>query len=231
MEILGPVPTRRDTARSPLSPQRARVLEELQGSGATTTVEELAARLALHTNTARKHLDGLVERGLVIREQVPAAGRGRPAWSYAAASDSREPDHRVRDYAGLAVALAGHISRTSTDPRADALAAGESWGRSLTRGMTARGVPQARRRVLLILTDLGFAPDPDSRGATARLRRCPLLDAARAQPDVVCPVHLGVVRGALAELGGEPDRAELVPFSEPGACRLDLLAPRPGSAR
>jgi hypothetical protein len=46
---------------------------------------------------------------------------------------------------------------------------------------------------------------------------------------VVCGVHLGVVRGALQELGSDPERTErtaLQPFSEPGACRLDMLPRR-----
>ncbi len=43
--------------------------------------------------------------------------------------------------------------------------------------------------------------------------RCPLLDAARANPEVVCPVHLGIARGAVAALGGDPEA------DEPGGLR------------
>ncbi|MFW6091440.1 MAG: hypothetical protein ACODAF_06145 [Actinomycetota bacterium] len=39
---------------------------------------------------------------------------------------------------------------------------------------------------------------------------------------VVCSVDLGIVRGALAELGGQPRNAALLPFAEAGACRLHL---------
>jgi predicted ArsR family transcriptional regulator len=83
-----------------------------------------------------------------------------------------------------------------------------------------------RREVVAMLEELGFAPSPDARAAVVRLRRCPLLEAAHDYPDVVCGVHLGIVRGALDELGNDPARTErtaLQPFSEPGACRLDLL--------
>ncbi len=69
---------------------------------------------------------------------------------------------------------------------------------------------------------LGFAPETGPRSTTVRLRRCPLLDAARANPEVVCNVHLGIVRGALAALGGEPEPSSLEAFAEPGACRLNL---------
>jgi predicted ArsR family transcriptional regulator len=56
-----------------------------------------------------------------------------------------------------------------------------------------------------------------------RLRRCPLLEAARQEPEVVCSVHLGVLEGALEALGSLCVRPTLVPFAEPGACRLTLL--------
>ena len=225
MEILGPAPARYDTAAVPLSPQRARVLEHLQGSAAAVTVESLATRLVQHPNTARKHLEGLVARGLATRSPAPILGRGRPGWQYTAALGQAEPDPRVRDYAGLAGALAAHISRTSSDPGADALAAGDTWGRSLVTDPSARSPAHARRQVVGLLARLGFDPSGDARGAKVRLRRCPLLDVARAQPDIVCPLHLGLVRGALAELGGDPQRAHLRPFAEPGACLLQLNDP------
>ena len=45
-----------------------------------------------------------------------------------------------------------------------------------------------------------------------------LLEAARSHPDVVCGVHLGIVEGALQEWAMPSQTAELLPFSEPGAC-------------
>ena len=215
---MGPAPPRHDVRHA--SPQRSRVLEELQRSDSATSVGALATRLGLHPNTVRKHLDALVERRLATRERSAPHGRGRPAWAYAAAIRNTGPD--VRDYTGLATALAGQLSRSSVNPRSDAISAGEAWGKVLVAG-AAPGTPaHARRAVIDLLEGLGFAPRPDSRATSARLLRCPLIDAARAHPDVVCPVHLGIVRGALAELGGDPQSAELVPFAEPGACRLHM---------
>lgn len=244
MKNRGPAPVRRDVTGNPLSSPRARVLERLQLYAGPVTVAALADELGMHTNTARDHLEALVDRGLATRERAPAAGRGRPAWRYTAAEDHPEPDPRVRDYAGLASALASHIARTSSDPSADALAAGQEWGRSLAREAQAREAragkarageapgrrsltnAAARRQVVEILGTLGFDPFPDSRATTVGLRRCPLLDTARRFPDVVCSVHLGIVRGALSELGGEPERTALLPFAEPDACRLHLRTGR-----
>jgi predicted ArsR family transcriptional regulator len=100
---------------------------------------------------------------------------------------------------------------------------------SVPRATISPSAASARREVVILLEELGLAPGPDARAGVVKLRRCPLLEAAHQYPEVVCGVHLGVVRGALDELGTDPDRVErttLQPFAEPGACRLDLLPHR-----
>ena len=59
-------------------------------------------------------------------------------------------------------------------------------------------------------------------GTTVLLRTCPLLDAARRHPEVVCQVHLGLVAGALEAHREPSDGLRLAPFSRPGACELTL---------
>ena len=219
---MGPAPIRHGPNGEALTAARSRVLERLQHCGDPATAGELAHSLGLHPNTAREHLDGLVALGLATRDKAPSAGRGRPAWRYAWAPQSQEPGSLVRDYAGLATALAAQIARSSPRPQADALAAGEEWGRTLAAGIDRTTQARARWRAVELLADLGFDPLPDARATTIRLRRCPLLAAAQRQPDVVCPVHLGMVRGVLSELGGDPRQATLVPFAEVGSCLLHL---------
>ena len=189
------------------------------------TLADLAAESGLHVNTVREHLEALEQRGLVRRESAAPRGRGRPASLYRAV----EPGDRS-EYAGLATALAAAIHRTSDHPRDDAIAAGEGWGRELARAKAARQTTAqaARGQVVALLDDLGFAPDADKRNAVVRLTRCPLLDAAHRYPDIVCGVHLGIVRAALDEYGAETEGADLFPFSEPGACGLHLV---PGRGR
>ena len=189
------------------------------------TLAALAAESGLHVNTVREHLEALERRGLVQRESAAPRGRGRPALLYRAV----DPTDRS-EYAGLATALAALIHRTSDHPHDDAVAAGEGWGRELAR---SKAGPQptaqaARRQVVALLDDLGFAPETDRRSAVVRLTQCPLLDAAHRYPDVVCGVHLGIVRAALDEFGTETAGAALFPFSEPGACGLKLA---PGRGR
>ena len=242
----GPSPTARvNRRRAHLSTARAAILDVLVDQPTPCTVRALSALLRQHPNTIREHLDGLSDDRMVVRTRAAADGRGRPAWLYSAAPDLGS-DQGASDYAGLASALAAHIAHKSRHPGTDAIETGRVWGRDLLRrssGGVGRGLIRdvvkassavaARREVVALLRELGFDPMPDARAAVVKLRRCPLLEAAHQYPEVVCGVHLGVVRGALDELGNDPDRTErtaLQSFSEPGACRLDLL-PRSSTDR
>ncbi|MDP3892395.1 metalloregulator ArsR/SmtB family transcription factor [Nocardioides sp.] len=213
--LLGPRP---GIGVRPLSRSRAAILERLRDQPEPVTQAALVTATGLHPNTVRDHLDGLVRLGLVRRHAAEPSGRGRPAWLYEPTTGPAG-----NGYAGLAAALAAAIARTSARPRAEATAAGEAWGRELaeSRGGTTRTPEEARSQVIELLDDLGFAPETgEDRPSDVRLTRCPLLEAAHRHPDVVCGVHLGIVRGALARHGADPTGAELLPFSEPGACRL-----------
>ena len=160
---------------------------------------------------------------------------------------------------GARVRRAGNGARATArpyqrQPQEDALEAGRAWGAELAEarvdagGGDSAGIrgggrdgggdrhpthptpARARRHVVELLDGLGFAPLADARAQTVRLRRCPLLEAAREQPEVVCSVHLGIVRGALDSWGTTSDATSLVPFAEPGACLLHLTGAttRPG---
>jgi predicted ArsR family transcriptional regulator len=227
MENMGPTPARFDHEQPSLSGARARVLEAMQLSGAAVSVGDIARELGLHENTARKHLEGLAERGLVQRglvERAPDAadGRGRPAVSYRALPQRAEPDARMRDYAGLAGALARHIGETSDNPEADAIAIGEKWAADLVSGEPLASPQPIELRILKAFDSMGFAPELDDDGDSIALTRCPLIDAALAEPTVVCSVHFGVARGLMRAHGADASRARLTPFSEVGACRLHL---------
>lgn len=213
---LGPRPTATPVPAG-LSRARRAVLETLRGLEAPATLSTLADRTGLHQNTLRGHLDALARDRLVVRERAAPSGRGRPAWLWSATTaDSPE-------YAGLAVSLASTLNRTSPDPAGAATEAGLEWGRGLVGSAEHRPGParDGRSEVLHLLDVLGFAPEEDHQGRV-RLTRCPLLDAARQQPEIVCRVHQGLVQGALERLGDVDTSPTLHPFSEPGGCALDL---------
>jgi len=225
LAVLGPEPTPVLRAPVALSEQRLRVLEYVR-EHSPVRVADAATFLDLHPNTVREHLEAIAGLGLVERSTATALGRGRPATLYRATA--ADPAVAVRDYAGLAIALAGQLARTSASPGPDARAAGIEWGRELVDEPSPSGDP--RQSVLDALARLGFAPDDEDdapgvhRGIA--LRRCPLLDAARRYPAVVCQVHLGIVEGMLDRLGAPDSRGlDLNPFAEPGACRLFLPDP------
>lgn len=71
-----------------------------------------------------------------------------------------------------------------------------------------------------LLDEQGFAPEAD--GRRVRMCRCPFKDLAESHGEVICSLHLGMLRGALEELGA-PVRVEaLRPFAEPGVCVVEL---------
>lgn len=205
----------------PLSRGGVAVLDALAAERAAVPLTRLAEVTGLHVNTLRDHLDVLVAAGLVRRRRAEPQGRGRPAWLYAASGRARRG--AVAEYAGLAAVLAELVARTSDDPSGAAVEAGTAWGRRLAEGRDQDDA-EPRQVVLELLEDLRFAPEAE--GERVRLTRCPLLEAAAAHPDVVCGVHLGIVRGALERLGADPAGTALVPFAEPGACLLTVPAPR-----
>jgi predicted ArsR family transcriptional regulator len=194
------------------------VLDALREASSALTLAALSGATGLHPNTLRDHLDALERGGLVRRRRAAPSGRGRPAWLYAAV----EQPHEASPYAGLTATLAAALLRTSTAASDEAVRAGTEWGHDIARSRPAAGPPDAQRQVTGLLADFGFAPEPADVPGALRLTRCPLLEAARAHPDVVCGVHLGIVRGALAEYGDDSAAAALFPFSDPGWCRLEL---------
>jgi len=210
-------------ARRPLSPSRSDVLETLRAQIEPTTVAALVRLSGLHSNTVREHLTALVSQGLARRHPMDVTGRGRPAWLYEATG----PDAATSpEYAGLASALASAIHRTTSDPWDPAVQAGEEWGHNLarSRSSTSSADPAAARRAVIgLLDEMGFAPEAAERDHIVKLTRCPLLEAAHRYPDAVCGVHLGLARGALREHGADPGGTELIPFAEPGSCLLRLM--------
>jgi predicted ArsR family transcriptional regulator len=215
--------------RAALSRARAAVLDAVEAHQAPSSLARLAETTGLHPNTLREHLDVLLDGGWVRREPATRVGRGRPAWLYRPAVAERSP---VTEYAGLAATLAAHLHRTSADPVADAVEAGTGWGEELARAAgppSADGEVAARLQVIEVLDRMGFDPQVDTATdpgrTTVRLTRCPLLDAAKQYPDVVCGVHLGIAKGALTEYRADTSGAALTPFAEPGACLLRLAEP------
>lgn len=207
-----------------MSRARRDLLERLRDQDEATTVDALATACGQHPNTVREHLEALVAAGQALRVAQPSpTGRGRPARRYRAAPHDAAPAAAATLAAVLAAQLDGR-----PDARTEGLAAGRAWAASLPAGDDAVRAAEAPDHELLdyvgaALGGTGFATEPVAGDpAVLRLTRCPLLEAARAHPDVVCSVHLGLVQGLLAAAGHDGTQARLLPFAAPGACLLRL---------
>ena len=133
-----------------------------------------------------------------LREE---SGRpGRPRRVYTAVYTAVDgPDPELRNYRLLASVLAAHL-RAADEPEAAAVAAGERFGAELVEPWRVGETAATLERVVRMLADIGFQPGPADRTAI-RLHHCPFHELARDQPDIVCGIHLGLIRGALLQLG------------------------------
>lgn len=204
-----------------LSSQRADVWRLVRDSTVPVTTRGLAAQLGLHENTVRGHLEGLLDSGLVRRSSL-TRGRGRPSFTYESVRRPRaQVQPQAREYAGLATVLAKQLAKTAGDPHAAAVEAGTAWGNELAEDI-GTSAATATEAVIAVTARLGFDPTIDDTAHVVRLHTCPILAAATEQPDVVCSVHAGVLRGIFESFGANPDDVNLRPFAEPGACLVLL---------
>jgi len=232
-ELLAP------DAGAPLGRSRGRVLELLREAAAPLGVQEVAGRCGLHPNTARFHLDALVAAGLAVRDPGPRpnpgvgrSGRpgrpGRPAIGYrAAGGDGSGAPTGERRYRLLAEMLASMIAGLLPDPAASAEQAGREWGGYLAEQPPPYRPPAAARALgdlTALLDDMGFDPEVTAQGAAPRilLRECPFREVAGRHQAVVCSLHLGIIRGALARMRAPLTAGRLEPFASPGLCLVHL---------
>jgi predicted ArsR family transcriptional regulator len=217
--------------RALANPLRRRALTSLRSRGDALEVQQLAAQLGVHVNTMRVHLGVLEEAGLVASEPQRRAGPGRPRLAYRVTPRATEVESEGPGYRLLARMLAGHLHAAADDPAGLARTIGAAWGQHLVdrpAPFEEVSTDDGIARLMRMLDDLGFEPELDADDATRpriELRRCPFLDVAKDHQDVVCSVHLGLMRGALDELGVRVSATALHPFVAPDLCRAELEVP------
>lgn len=209
--------TRRHRALA--DPRRARILDEVQQRPDGADVAALAAVCGLHPNTVRWHLGVLAEAGVVRSraETRSTPGRPRVLWQATQPGDSGRENYRL-----LATILTG-AAADSVDGAERAEAAGRAWGRFLVERPPPHvhaSDDDAVAAVVELLDHEGFEPEHGE--GTIRMRRCPFRDIAETHGRIVCPIHRGLISGALAELGSELEVSELQPFVEPNLCIAHL---------
>lgn len=210
--------------------RRRGVLDLLRTDGGARDAGWVAAQVGLAVSTARFHLDNLVAEGLVRVAREHQHRPGRPRLTYRALPpEGVDGESSYRHLAGLlAEVLAG------VDPRLS-LVAGRRWADDLLLRTSVLGpidtvVPEQVhhefvRRVVDLLDEGGFAPRLVASGRL-ELHRCPFLGLAERCADVVCGVHLGLLRG-LADGLGLDAQPTLIPVTDgSGPCLVDVPLPR-----
>lgn len=201
------VASRGSTYRALASRSRLELLNVLQERAQPVSVEEAAAAVGLPTTTVREHLERLVETRFASKEPEVRATRGRPRILYRAAARPAGAtlDARFRDQL-IRVLLAGYQRRDRQLPG-------------------TASAPDAQRQIAALeihLDDLGLDPEVDLGGTRVHLHRCPFADIARERTELVCSVHLAMVRAVLANEGGPLTAERLDPFVGPEHCLLHL---------
>src|SRR5438876_8675732 len=102
-------------AGAPLGQSRAHVLDLLRAAGSPAGVKDIADQAGLHPNTARFHLDALVDTGLAARAPKERTTPGRPSVAYRAVAGG-EPLGRRR-YRPLAAMLTSPLPGMLPHPR------------------------------------------------------------------------------------------------------------------
>lgn len=223
---------------TPLGRSRAGVLDMLRAADGPLGVREVAQRRGLHPNTARFHLEALTEAGLAVRETEDRQTPGRPRIGYRAAPDGPGGPGGRRRYRLLAEMLTSMIAATMPEPGRAAEDAGRQWGAYLAEQPPPYQQPSAAEavsRLAAIMDDLGFAPRAeaghDGRPFLLHLRQCPFREVAERHRDVICSLHLGLMRGALDRMRAPLTAGRLDPFAEPALCIASLTlndGPGPG---
>lgn len=205
---------------------RMRVLTVLQHSALPLTVTDIAERVDLHANTARFHLDALVEQGLAERATEDRQLPGRPRSLYLATADSAPAGRR--SYRLLAEILTSYLAAHDPKPAVAGREAGQAWGRFFAerpRPYQRVDAAEAIGQLVRTLDEIGFEPEAVTvrRERQILLHQCPFREAAVENSEVICSVHLGLMQGLLTEIDAPVRAARLDPFVEPSLCVAHLV--------
>lgn len=203
---------------------RRRLLDVLRSAGDPLDVAVLAGAVGLHVTTVRFHLDVLERAGLVSRAAARDSRPGRPRVLYVAVA-AQDVDEGHRQLADVLVAALA--ADPGTGPRW-AEQAGRRWADAQVAAGEGQSWDEGTREVISLFDRLGFAPRmvDGNQQRHLELDACPFRDLARAHPEVVCAVHLGLLRGSLSRLRVPlAEQSGLRPFVGPELCIADVPVP------
>ncbi|QNE89373.1 transcriptional regulator [Corynebacterium incognita] len=211
-----------------LSPKQREVLNTLQTFPEGARAADVAAKLGMHVNTARGHLDELVAHDAVRVVTAPAKGRGRPSLIF----QVRVPDNRsiAEEYVTLIEVLAGMVASRDDLSSADlnmAREIGTKWARTMKLyGEDLANSGSVLAPVFRRLRDMGFdptvQPDTPSGESQVDLNACPFTTASAQPSPFICAVHDGFLQEAMRSHTDGKTSLTLIPRSGPGTCAVRL---------
>ncbi len=201
--------------------RRTHIIQILRDAKEPLSVVQVAEMVGIHANTARFHLESLVDAGLATREAEASSQPGRRRILYTGTLPNQTHE-RAQGYRLLSQILTSFIAVKYPDSGSDMYDVGRQWGGYLT----SRPAPfeildedEVDRRVMDKLDALWFAPElqvhPKPR---LLLHHCPFIESARSAPNIVCRLHVGMINGSLEELRSTQRVVELCPEIEPHVC-------------
>jgi len=207
--------------------RRTHIIQILRDSKTPLSVVQVADAVGVHPNTARFHLESLVESGLAGRQTEVTTRRGRRQVLYTGVLPNQAHE-RAQGYRLLSQILTGMILAKYPDAADDLYGVGLEWGGYLT----SRPLPfetlaedEIDRRVMDKLDALWFAPELlASPRPHMVLHNCPFAETVAAYPGLVCQLHVGMINGSLAELRSPQRVVELQPSLDDHRCRAWLGA-------
>ena len=209
-----------------LLPAQRRVLEVVEGAGQPISSAEVAKTLKLHPNTAREHLDALLNAGLVTTLPMRTGKRGRPTLLYSVTT--LDPNQILSTYLDVITATAISLAEGS-DGVAQAIAVGKNWAgltcpqpaQSDTQGASGAVAPSAVSsaeaaspadeanmtqrlenaiaQLRPIFTVMGFAPELAKNKLV--LHSCPFAKGGWPHP-LVCIIHEAYIAELLTRSSG-----------------------------
>jgi predicted ArsR family transcriptional regulator len=171
------------------------------------TIADLVGATRLHANTVREHLQRLVEDGYVVVDVERRTTRGRPRMLYSAA-DGVVASSPVRRRKVAAAATRGDLMR-----------------RVMPVDTPGHLPAEALHQIDALVEDLadaGFDPLVDEQALTVDLSPCAHAAAQATHRELLCSVHVSLMRGVVSEAGGPLTVDGMRPSCDPRECVMQL---------